>query len=142
MHFDDRLATVLRARAGSERSARTQFRQLVDLLGTLPADACGEQVDAAWKRLAEVSQTISADDRASALEEPGLRIRSPRVVVALANAELPVANAAIRAARLTDAEWVDLIPALPPQLRRAVQLRKDLGHRAQDMLLRAWEQVG
>ncbi|MFB0613331.1 sensor histidine kinase [Aurantiacibacter poecillastricola] len=32
--FDDRLATVLRMRAGSEAGLRTQFRQLLDLLGT------------------------------------------------------------------------------------------------------------
>ena len=42
MYFDDRLATVLRARAGSERAARTQFRQLVDLLGTLPGYAAAD----------------------------------------------------------------------------------------------------
>ena len=33
MHFDDRLATVLRHRAAGERAAKTQFRQLLDLLG-------------------------------------------------------------------------------------------------------------
>ena len=32
MHFDDRLATVLRLRATGERAAKTQFRQLIDLL--------------------------------------------------------------------------------------------------------------
>ena len=36
MHFDDRLATVLRHRAAGERAARTQFRQLLDLLGERP----------------------------------------------------------------------------------------------------------
>ena len=34
MLFDDRLATVLRHRATGERAARTQFRQLLDLLGS------------------------------------------------------------------------------------------------------------
>src|SRR3546814_1861100 len=33
MFFDDRLATVLRHRAAGEHAARTQFRQLLDLLG-------------------------------------------------------------------------------------------------------------
>jgi hypothetical protein len=36
MHFDDRLATVLRHRAAGERAAKTQFRQLLDLLGERP----------------------------------------------------------------------------------------------------------
>ena len=39
MHFDDRLATVLRLGADGERASRTQFRQLIDLLGSAPADA-------------------------------------------------------------------------------------------------------
>ena len=33
MFFDDRLATVLRQRATGEASLRTQYRQLLDLLG-------------------------------------------------------------------------------------------------------------
>ena len=36
MHFDDRLATVLRHRAAGERAGKTQFRQLIDLLGERP----------------------------------------------------------------------------------------------------------
>jgi len=39
MLFDDRLATVLRSGAAGERAARTQFRQLLDLLGSIaPTD--------------------------------------------------------------------------------------------------------
>ena len=33
MQFDDRLATVLRHKAGAQAGARTQYRQLLDLLG-------------------------------------------------------------------------------------------------------------
>jgi two-component system, OmpR family, sensor kinase len=39
MHFDDRLATVLRLRAQGTALARIQYRQLLDLLGTQPSDA-------------------------------------------------------------------------------------------------------
>ena len=46
MLIDDRLATVLRQSAGGEATARIQFRQLLDLLGTLPSEAQGPQVDA------------------------------------------------------------------------------------------------
>ena len=51
MHFDDRLATVLRQPATGEVIARIQYRQLLDRLGTLPVDAGGEQVDQAYLRL-------------------------------------------------------------------------------------------
>ena len=60
MHFDDRLATVLRSRAASEALARIQFRQLIDLLGTAPAEASGEAVDAAYGRITELSAQIPA----------------------------------------------------------------------------------
>ena len=44
MLFDDRLATVLRTAARSETGARTQYRQLLDLLGSLPGDSRGEMI--------------------------------------------------------------------------------------------------
>jgi hypothetical protein len=134
MHIDDRLATVLRARVGGVVAARTQFRQLVDLLGTLPSDARGTQVDAAWVRLAEVSSAIPAAERAAALHEPGLRLRSPRLVAELARTEPAVASAAIRAARLAEAEWLDLVPALPIPVRSLVRQRRDLGPRVEALM--------
>ena len=53
MRFDDRLATVLRLRTQGGAVARVQFRQLVDLLGTMPGEANGPTVDAAFNRLVE-----------------------------------------------------------------------------------------
>ena len=42
MLFDDRLATVLRHTAQSESGARTQYRQLLDLLGSMPPGVASE----------------------------------------------------------------------------------------------------
>ena len=84
MHYDDRLATVLRLRTVGAAVARVQYRQLIDLLGTLPSDARSEQVDAAYLRLHELSEMIPAAERAAMLEERGLRLRAPRLVAALA----------------------------------------------------------
>ena len=64
MHFDDRLATVLRMRTDGPASARTQYRQLLDLLGTAPADARGEQLDAGFVRLGRLGAVIPANERA------------------------------------------------------------------------------
>lgn len=58
MYFDDRLATVLRTGIGGDRALRTQFRQLLDLLGTLPDGADGPLVDAAFARLALLSKEL------------------------------------------------------------------------------------
>ena len=136
MYVDDRLATVLRARVGGSFAAVTQFRQLVDLLGTLPSDARGQQVDAAWSRLAEVSADISVEHRAAALREPGLRLRSSRLIAELARTGAPVASAALATARLTEAQWLDLVPALPVQIRGLVRQRSDLSPKVESLLSR------
>lgn len=126
MHFDDRLGTVLRLSASGTAVQRIQYRQLLDLLGTSPAEARGEQLDAAYVRLAELGQKIPAANRATMIRDSGLRLRSPRLVAALAEGEPAVAEAALLRAQLAPDEWLDLIPALPPAARPALRQRRDL----------------
>lgn len=126
MHFDDRLATVLRLRAEGTALGRIQYRQLLDLLGTQPSEARGTNVEAAYARLAELSATIPAADRAAMLRDQAMRLRSPRLIATLAAAEPQLAEAAIDAARLEPAEWADLLPALPPAARARLGSRSDL----------------
>ncbi|MFT4025888.1 MAG: histidine kinase dimerization/phospho-acceptor domain-containing protein [Novosphingobium sp.] len=127
MLYDDRLGTVLRHRPGGPAAAKTQFRQLLDLLGTLPSEARGAAVDAAYLRLAEHGLAIKSEDKLAMLADPGLRLRSPRLLALLANDEPQVAAAAIRQGRLADQEWLDLIPALPIPARHFLRQRGDLG---------------
>lgn len=135
MHFDDRLATVLRSPASSETIARVQFRQLLDLLGTLPSDAQSEMVDAAYLRLGELAAAIPAGERAAILEEP-VRLRSLRLVAQLALAEPAVASAAMARAELGEEQWLDLIPALPVRARGVVRHRRGLPHSVEMLLAR------
>ncbi len=136
MLFDDRLATVLRMRADGEAGARVQFRQLVDLLGTLPADAQGAQLDAAYARLAELSRQLPVAERAAILGDRGLRLQSPRLLAVLAGGESQVTASALVRARLSEEQWLDLIPALPPTARAEMHRRQDLGPRARELLAR------
>lgn len=131
MHFDDRLATVLRSRVSGSATARIQYRQLLDLLGTLPVEAQGAQIDAACDRIGELGNAIPGIDRAAMLREPGMRLRNPRLVALLAGGEALVAAAAIQRAQLGEDEWIDLAPALPPAARGIVRQRRDLGPRAE-----------
>ena len=126
MLFDDRLGTVLRLSASGPAVLSSQFRQLLDLLGTCPADARGEQLDAAYLRLGELARQISPQDRAQAIGDAGLRLRSPRLVAALAACEPVVAAAVVRHAQLTTDQWLDLIPAIPPAARNHLHRRRDL----------------
>ena len=127
MLYDDRLGTVLRHRPGGAAAAKTQFRQLLDLLGTLPSDVRGPSVDAAYLRLAELGKTIDAEAKRVMLGDSGLRLRSPRLLALLTHDEPVVAAAAIARARLNDQEWLDLIPALPIGARGFLRRRDDLG---------------
>ncbi|MBA3054111.1 MAG: HAMP domain-containing histidine kinase [Sphingomonadales bacterium] len=127
MHVDDRLATVLDARADGDAAMRIQYRQLLDLVGTSPAQSRSDLLDAAHVRLGELARLIPPDERAAALAEPGVRLRNPRLVAELATDHPAVALAAVRAARLTEHQWLDLIPALPLSARGLMRHRRDLG---------------
>jgi signal transduction histidine kinase len=137
MHFDDRLATVLRLQAPGPALARIQYRQLVDLLGTQPAEARSDTLDAAYERLDELSRTIPAVERAAVIRDKALRLRTPRLIAELARGEAAVADAAIDAARLDPAEWSDLLPALPPAARNRLASRPDLDQALVERL--AWQ---
>jgi len=136
MHFDDRLATVLRHRAAGERAARTQFRQLLDLLGSRPAGRDESMLAAAWLRLAALGESIPALERAEMLREPGMRFRNPELALHLAEDEPEVAAAALAVAQLNDEDWEALVPRLPLRARGFLRLRRDLTPAALEVLER------
>ena len=136
MHFDDRLATVLRHRAAGERAAKTQFRQLLDLLGNRRAGRDESMLAAAWLRLAALGEAIPAGERAEMIREPGLRFRNPELALHLAEDEPEVASAALAAARLSAEDWEALIPRLPIRARGFLRLRRDLPSATHELLER------
>jgi two-component system, OmpR family, sensor kinase len=137
MHFDDRLATVLRARAEGPALARIQFRQLLDLLGALPVEANHAQFDAACERLTQLAARIPPPERAAMLRDPGLRLRNPRLVALLASGEPEAAAAALERAQLSEDAWIDLAPALSAGAVGLLRQRRDLGPRAEALFDRA-----
>ncbi len=134
MFFDDRLATVLRHRAAGENAARTQFRQLLDLLGNRKYGRDESLVAAAWLRLGALGEMIPAADRARMVAEPGWRFRSPELAAHLAEDEPAVAAAALARAKLTEEDWEALIPRLPVRARGFLRLRRDLPAGAEAIL--------
>ena len=130
MFFDDRLATVLRQRATSEAGARTQFRQLLDILGNrkfAPSDERSNSlIAAAWLRMDALAEQIPAGHRAAMIREPGWRFRSPELAAHLAEHEPDVASAALNRVQLSAEDWGALIPRLPVRARGFLRLRRDL----------------
>lgn len=126
MHFDDRLATVLQMPVQGSAMARIQFRQLLDILARDEQRAeHGDALDAAFARLDELAREIPASERAAVLREPMMRIANPELIEHLAADDPEVAIAAIGAADLSDADWLDLIPELPVQARGILRHRSD-----------------
>jgi len=136
MFFDDRLATVLRHRAASEHAARTQFRQLLDLLGSRKYGRDESLVAAAWLRLGALGEQIPAKERAGMIRETGWRFRSAELAAHLAEDEPEVVAAALTRADLSDKAWQDLIPRLPIRARGFLRLRRDLPAGAEAILER------
>ncbi|MFN3864220.1 MAG: histidine kinase dimerization/phospho-acceptor domain-containing protein [Erythrobacter sp.] len=130
MFFDDRLATVLRQRATGESGLRTQYRQLLDLLGKDRVHRAGPQhhslVAAAWRRMDALAEAIPAPARAAMIREPGWRFRSADLAAHLADQEPEVAMAALSRADLAVEDWTALIPRLPVRARGFLRLRRDL----------------
>lgn len=122
MRFDDSLRTVLAADTASAFGAQSAFRQLVDLLGRGRVPAEGEPLERLRTLRDQVpAATRAASARALALAEP------PAALVALfAEDEPAVAAPVLRSARLSDAEWLDLLPRIGPAGRALLRARTGL----------------
>ena len=136
MQFDDRLATVLRQKASASAGARTQFRQLLDLLGRPREGRDPSLLAAARLRLESLAETISVRERAEIIREQGRRLNDPELVAHFAEGEPDVACATLSTARLTEEQWLELIPELPVRARGFMRLRRDLPGKVEDLLER------
>jgi len=142
MHFDDRLETVLRHRGTSEAALRTQFRQLLDILGAENgrADARAARDPAltaeAWRRMELLAEAIPEPERAAIIRERGWRLRNPELAFSLASGEPEVASAALARAELSSQDWAALIPRLPVRARGLLRLRRDLSEEVEALLER------
>lgn len=149
MIVDDRLETVLRTPASGAAGARTQFRQLIDILDRLapaPAAESDEWYEAAdpgaaarlraqaLDRLDTLAAALPEPERVRLVEEAALR--SPWLVAHFAAAAPRVAAAAIAGARLSDSEWAALAPDLPLAARGFLRHRRDLGPETGRLLAR------
>ncbi|MBX7483018.1 sensor histidine kinase [Qipengyuania qiaonensis] len=138
MHFDDRLATVLRHRAAGVRAAKTQFRQLLDLLGERPQAGDPALKAAAYLRLIALAELIPIGERAAIVGDSGWRFRNPELVRWFGEAHPAIAGSALSRAQLMSEEWVELIPRLPIRARGFLRHRNDLP----DGAVRVLDQLG
>ena len=136
MLFDDRLATVLRYGARSETAARTQYRQLLDLLGSMVSGTQSVLEDVAYDRLGELAEALPSTVQSAILRTPGLRLRNTTLVGWLARGDPQAAAAAMATAQLGESDWLSLIPRLPITARGFLRHRRDLPFSAHQVLER------
>ncbi|MFN4135979.1 MAG: histidine kinase dimerization/phospho-acceptor domain-containing protein [Novosphingobium sp.] len=134
MIVDDRLDTVLRTSVAGKTAARTQLRQLVDLLGAVPLSAWNRQHAAALQRVDSLAAMLSDEECAAVLR--AVPHRSAVLVYHFAQGAPRTAAAAVAAACLPDEDWLALIPRLPTAARGFVRHRGDLGQPVRDLLSR------
>ena len=129
---DDRLATVLATAPSGHAGARTQYRQLLDLLGRTPPGF--ELPEPALARLATLETALPAAERAALVRATTSALRHPGLILRLASQAPAVAAAAIGAARLDDWQWTALAIELPLSARGHLRQRSDLGPRVRAVL--------
>lgn len=134
MLFDDRLATVLRSTVRNETGARTQYRQLLDLLGSMTHEPASQFAEAAYDRLGELAEELPQTVQSAILRAPGLRLRNRSLVAWLARGEPQAAAAAMATSQLDESDWLYLIPRLPMTARGFLRHRRDLPFSARQVL--------
>ncbi|OZA19843.1 MAG: hypothetical protein B7X90_07685 [Novosphingobium sp. 17-62-19] len=134
MIVDDRLETVLRTHVASKTAAKTQLRQLVDLLGTVPLSAWSARHATALQRVDSLAGMLSDEECAAVLRV--VPHRSAVLVYHFAQGGPRTASAAVSAARLSTEDWLALIPRLPTTTRGFVRHRSDLGEPVRELLSR------
>lgn len=122
MRFDDSLDTVLNADADTPFGAQNTWRQLTDLIGRRRVAAN----PAAIERLRAIRARVPAPVRAASAR--GIAFADPPVelVRVFAEDEPAIAAPVLAVARMSEVEWQEMIPALPPTSRALLRHRRDL----------------
>lgn len=120
------VATALAIDAADTGGAIAQWRQLVDLVVQARGGLAPDMRDAVLARIAALTPSVPPAQRRSAAEQLAARIDSFDAVTVFARDEPAVAAPALMTARLSDAEWRDLIPTIPATSRLLLRQRRDL----------------
>ncbi len=126
MRFDDMLATVLAQPLDTPAARRAAWRQAIDLLAqhrTAGNEIIRVGASDLIRRLRSEVPVASRISAARALA--GQRI-PPGLMALLAEEPAPVAAPVLTGARLSEEEWLDLLPRLSPTARSLVRHRRDL----------------
>ncbi|MVW55583.1 histidine kinase dimerization/phospho-acceptor domain-containing protein [Sphingomonas chungangi] len=134
MRFDDMLATVLARPAERPADRVAQWRQLLDLLAQHRPGSDPGVARRALARLQDLRRDVPvAIRRETASAFAGRALPAPLVV--FLSADVPVvASAMLGHVRLSEADWLVVLPRLSPTGRGVLRHRRDLGIRVEQAL--------
>ncbi len=127
LRFDDRLNTVLKGPTPSGTIATLQWRQIVDILAQRPENLVTEDVRNGLMRLHELAPHVSESERLASVKTLRGRLQSIPLMTYLCADQSPICEEAVRCARLSDAEWAELIPLLSTEAQSVVEEQIVLG---------------
>ncbi len=134
MRFDDMLATVLARPAERPIDRVAQWRQLLDLLAQHRPGSDPQLAREALARLQALRPDVPvAIRREIASAFAGRPIPAPLVVFLAADVPV-VASAMLSHVRLSETEWLAVLPRLSPTGRGVLRHRRDLGFRIERAL--------
>lgn len=122
LRFDDSLDTVLGADIATPFGAQSMWRQLTDLIGRGRVEATPE----ALAKLRSIRAQIPAAVRATSARSLVFAEPPAALVRLFAEDEPSIAAPLISTARLEAADWVAIMPELPPTSRSLLRHRRDL----------------
>ncbi len=126
MRFDDRIATVMALPATQPSARAAKWRQLVDLLAQQGDEETSDEVDAALDWLQDQRSGIDVATRQEIARSLAGRNISPLLFRFFAEDSPSIAAPLIASARLTAAQWVELLPLLTQTSRALIRNRRDL----------------
>jgi signal transduction histidine kinase len=143
MRFNDLLSTVLAHGGEGLAAAVTRWRQCIDLVAQYDVSGAHtahslteEEAEAVFSVLSDLCKRLGPEQRVASIVELGGRLRSVRLCRFLAQDHPAVVAAVMVRARLTDEDWVSIIPVIGPLARSILRRRADLGPTAHAALAR------
>ena len=127
MRFDDRLETTLRQADDDGIGLYAKWQQLVGILAQNSSDFDPDAVESGLQKVRQFMDIIPAALREQCVRGLSGRLRSAPLLLLLSSDVPAVAAAAVRGARLSDAELADIVPHMSTRAREYLRNRGDIG---------------
>ena len=127
MRFDERLETTLRQADDDSIGLYAKWQQLVGILAQNSSDFDPDAVESGLQKVRQFMDIIPAALREQCVRGLSGRLRSAPLLLLLSSDVPAVAAAAVRGARLSDAELADIVPHMSTRAREYLRNRGDIG---------------